>query len=151
MSRESKIFTPTTHNIQETITRYEAFGWELLSLDGSRITMSRETQNPVYTELVKHQAKYEELDREYHSFRHPKQPSKPESSCFTYVMLYLLFIVPGVLYTAYKIRENDKYEEALEAYNAELERIKNRKDEILKEMEQIALDSRAIFFSRQSN
>ena len=47
MSREAKIFEPNVWGVQETITHYEAFGWELLSINGKQIVMSRE--NYLYT------------------------------------------------------------------------------------------------------
>ena len=56
MSKESRIIKAGPHGTQATITDYECFGWEVLSINGADIIMSRETQNPVYAELVKAQA-----------------------------------------------------------------------------------------------
>ena len=73
MSRESKILRAGIYDAETTIQHYESFGWELLSLNGTQITMSRETQNPVYAELVKSQAKYEALYAKYNSIQNPQE------------------------------------------------------------------------------
>lgn len=151
MSRESKIFKATIYDTQETISHYEAFGWELLSLNGSQITMSRETQNPVYPELVKHQAKYEELYNKYCAVRYPIEPQRPASFDFVlFLVLCALAIFPGAIYTYNKISQFRLYNEALQKYHAAVQRTNELKESILAEMEQVALDSRVIFFSRQS-
>ena len=77
MSRESKIIRTSIYDAEKTIYHYESFGWELLSINGEQITMSRETQNPVYTDLVKSQAKYESLMQEYQGLQNPVAPAKP--------------------------------------------------------------------------
>jgi hypothetical protein len=151
MSRESKILTAGILNTQETISHYESFGWELLSLNGSQITMSRETQNPVYADLVKHQAKYEDLETEYNSICDPLRPEKPAGFEFsTCLLLLILAVVPGLLYIAYKIYKNKIYQEAFASYNAKVNEIKKKRESILSEMKQVALDSRAIFFGKQN-
>lgn len=151
MSRESKLFNATLYDLQETISHYEAFGWELLSLNGTQITMSRETQNPVYPELIKHQAKYEELQNRYLAIQHPQAPSKPAAFDFTlFLVLSVLAIVPGVLYAGCKISQFKRYKEAIESHRIAVEEVNEKKAAILAEMEQVALDSRVIFFSKQN-
>lgn len=75
MSRESKIISAQEFDTQKTIFQYESFGWELLSINGTQITMSRETQNPVYTDLVKHQSQYEDLLAKLRAMPVPKAPA----------------------------------------------------------------------------
>lgn len=65
MSRESKIFSVGTKaEVSEKVKDYESFGWELLSINGLDVSMSRETQNPVYVHLVKKENEYEETIEE---------------------------------------------------------------------------------------
>jgi len=61
MSKESITFNVPVLRQQAHIHDYECFGWELLSVNGESVTMSRETQTPVYSDLVKYQVRYEEL------------------------------------------------------------------------------------------
>ena len=104
MSRESKIIRASVHDAEKTIYHYESFGWELLSINGEQITMSRETQNPVYSELVKNQAKYEGLMQSYIALQRPAAPAKPAPFKFgTCLILLLLAVLPGALYIAYKV------------------------------------------------
>ena len=116
MSRESKIITAQEFDTQVTISHYESFGWELLSINGKQITMSRETQNPVYTDLVKHQSSYEDLLGRLRAMRAPQPPVKPNRFSFsTWFLTLILFVIPCVAYTAYKIVKHYKYKNAYEA------------------------------------
>jgi hypothetical protein len=65
-------------------------------------------------------------------------------------LLLILAVVPGLLYIAYKIYKNKIYQEAFASYNAKVNEIKRKRESILSEMKQVALDSRAIFFSKQN-
>ena len=151
MSRESKILNAGVFSAQETISHYESFGWELLSLNGSQITMSRETQNPVYSDLVKNQAKYEELTLKYLSISDPSAPARPTEFAFgTCFLLLALAVVPGVIYIAYKINRHNAYKEAMQRYQDEKHEADKNRASILEQMKQVALNSRATFFSRQS-
>ena len=151
MSRESKIITASEFNAEKTIYHYESFGWELLSINGNQITMSRETQNPVYQDLVKHQAKYEALFKEYKTVAMPYSPKKPYPfSIATWFKSLLCLIVPCIVYTTYKIVQNNKYKQALAKYNEELAQATAKKSQLMEEMEEVAIKSRTIFFSKQS-
>lgn len=151
MSRESKIIQASVHSAQKTINHYESFGWELLALNGAQITMSRETQNPVYPELVKSQARYEELMAKYASVINPPAPEKPaEFKLGTCLLLLLLAVVPGALYIAYKIKKYNDYKAQLAAYNNTVANNEKIKKELMDEMEKVALDSRATFFGKQA-
>ena len=151
MSRESKIIHANLHSAEKTIYHYESFGWELLSLNGNQITMSRETQNPVYTDLVKSQAKYEALMQEYASIRDPNPPARPaEFKLGTCLILLLLAVVPGALYIAYKVKKNQEYKQAVASYESAIAQCKEKRRAIIEEMEKVALDSRANFFAHQS-
>ncbi len=151
MSRESKIFSPKVFGLQDTITHYEAFGWELLSINGQQITMSRETQNPVYPELVKIQALYEEKVQEYYRLSPPEKPKAPApirfSICFwTFVCL----IVPFAIYITCKILQNKKYKEAMVEYSAKYKEYEKKRNIIIAQMNDLALQGRTTFFSKQS-
>ena len=151
MSRESKIINGSQWGAEKTIYHYESFGWELLSLNGTQITMSRETQNPVYTDLVKYQAKYEAKIEEYNSVTDPRAPGEPKP--FKLKLAFwgvVAFVIPGAAYITYKILENKKYKEALAVHKAEVEKRNERRKKIREEMELIVRDSRATFFSKQN-
>ena len=151
MSRESKILQAKVLDPQQTIYHYESFGWELLSLNGKQITMTRETQNPVYADLVKHQAKYEELEAKYAAVRNPEPPKRPAPfSLGTCLLLLILAVLPGALYIAYKVYKNKLFKEAVATYQAQLKAANDKRAAILAEMESVALESRGIFFSRQN-
>lgn len=149
MSRESKIIKVGTIGAEKTIYHYESFGWELLSLNGDTISMSRETQIPVYADLVKNQAKYEQLIRDYNAVKFPIKPTKPAPfSLKTCALLLLLFVVPGALYIAYKVNQNNKAKEAMAAYAAEVAEYEKTRNGILAQIDQLLLDSRALFFGK---
>ncbi len=165
MSRESKILQAGPWGAQSTVSHYESFGWELVSMNGSQIVMSRETQDSVYSELVKHQAAYEEKVAEYNALEKPvsaKAPAAPAApapiSIKTCAILFLLLIFPFVLYLVYKIKQKNEYEAALAAHQAVLDGISAdhqramneynaTKSKLVAEAETIAAESRAIFFA----
>ena len=149
MSRESKIIKTSINDVEKTIYHYESFGWELLSINGEQITMSRETQNPVYPDLVKSQAKYESLMQSYLTLKNPTAPIKPAPFKFgTCLILLLLAVLPGALYIAYKVKKHADYKNACAAYDVALASVERKKKEILADMDTVARDSRATFFGQ---
>ena len=151
MSKESKIFSPTTWGVQETISHYESFGWELLSINGNQIVMARETQNPVYSQLVKFQDLYEQLDAKYKSMV-PPMPPKPLNPV-NYkgaIIAFLCLIIPGVLYVAYRINKKNQYNMELADYNIALDKYNAEREAILAQMKEKADQSRVVFFARQN-
>jgi len=141
MSRESKIFTAQNKQIiGNRVKEYESFGWELLSINGHDVSLSRETQNKVYSELVKFEYQYDALREQQDKLSIPKTPTP-----FNFILLLiglLLFVLPGILYIAYSIWRSVQYKEALESYKNEFERLN-------KEIKKVCDDSRTVFFSRQ--
>ena len=168
MSRESKILQVGPWGAQSTVSHYESFGWELVSMNGNQIVMSRETQDSVYPELVKHQAAYEEKVAEFNALKAPaatKLPSAPVApapiSIKTCVLLFILMIFPFVLYLLYKTKQKNAYSETLAAHNAACAELKANakkamdtynatKSRLAEEAERIAAESRAIFFSHRA-
>ena len=150
MSRESRIFKATIYDTQKTIEHYESFGWELLSIDNKQIVMSRETQNPIYSDLVKAQANYEAKMKEYQAIVDPKEPEKPTpfsiGACFGGLVA---LIIPGVCYIVYKVKQKNKYNEEFSIYSSQLDNCKETRKKLSNEMKQIAQDSRANFFAKQ--
>lgn len=54
MPRESKFFTvPNRRNLSEKVKELESFGWELSSINGLDVMMTRETSNKVYPDLIR--------------------------------------------------------------------------------------------------
>ena len=151
MSRESKIIAVSEFDTQKTISHYESFGWELLSINGNQITVSRETQNPVYSELVKHQSLYEELLTEMRALSIPVMPAKPAAFSFsTWFKTLICFVVPCFVYTTYKIVQYIIYKNNLKQYQGQLSGYNRKVKNLTSQMDSIALESRAIFFSKQS-
>lgn len=102
--------------------------------------MSRETQNSVYTELVKYEYQYDVLREKLDNLKKPIQPSS--FSLIMFLVSTLLFVVPGVLYVYFYIKRKNQYEEDLKVYNETC-------DQLVKEIKKVCDDSRTVFFSRQ--
>lgn len=166
MSREAKILNASSAKDTEiTVSHYEAFGWELISLNGTQITMSRETQNPVYTDLVKYQAKYEALKEEAAKLKakadalyYPEAPKSVAPIDFgTCLLTFILCVFPLAIYLTYKILQKKKYKETLALYNGACASIDNQytklleaRKAVLAQMEDVVTQSRVVFFSKQS-
>lgn len=140
MSRESKIFTETKLGIGNRVKEYESFGWELLSINGTDVSMSRETQNKVYADLIKFEYKYEALREELAALVRPIKPT-PINILGAFLGI-LCFIVPGVLYIIYKIKKSKQYQEELSEFELEYKKL-------LQEIKKVCEESRSTFFSRQ--
>ena len=142
MSRESRIIqVEAFQNSQDVISKYESFGWELLSINGSQLTMSRETQVDCYPELVKYQAQYEDKLKEYMAVIDPVRPNPISfGACF---WLFILAIFPLAIYLTFKIKNKKAYEETISNNNALRAKLKA-------DMDAIALESRGVFFSKRA-
>lgn len=147
MSRETKIFNCKENKIvtskQDCISHYESFGWEVLQIGETEITMSRETQNPKYAELVKYEDKYNEINQKIIQKLSEKQNYK-QASVKTALILLLIFVVPGVLYITLKTVSKNKI-------NANNQAIDNEVFELKKQANETMLASKTLFFSRQEN
>ncbi len=149
MSKESRIFSAQLWSAQETVTHYESFGWELLSINGSQIVMSRETQNPVYSELVKYQAIYEDTEATYKNMIAPVRPAPLPPVNYKWAIIgFLCFIIPGALYVAYRVNKKKEYDLAMREYDNRLAKYNSKRQLLLAEMKQTAEQSRAVFFSK---
>ena len=150
MSREAKILNVPMQTAQRTIQHYESFGWELLTINGTQIAMTRETQNPIYDELVKYQAQYEALMVAYMCLTEPKEPESPPAYSFgVCVILLLLGIVPGILYIQRFKEQSKAYDAAVDLYKKQCEEVKRKKINLWSKMEAIVAESRNVFFTRQ--
>ncbi len=154
MSRESKIMQAGPWGAQSTVSHYESFGWELLSINGNQIAMSRETQDSVYSDLVKHQAAYEQKVLELSQLKRSQitPPKKPAPTSFkTALGLFILLIFPCVIYLVYKHKQKVEYDEGYAKYKSEVksanEAYEQKRAQILSDIEKITSESRAIFFS----
>lgn len=145
MSRESKIFSVGTKaEVSGKVKDYESFGWELLSINGLDVSMSRETQNPVYVHLVKKENEYEETIEEIwkHKIELRNLNYNPINPAL-FIVLTVCLVFPAVLYYLYKKKQKTQY---LEDKN----RIEIKISELEREYKKIINDSRAIFFSQKS-
>ena len=157
MSREAKILETPIWDTQTTVRYYECFGWELLTLNGKQIALTRETQDSVYPALVEKEEISAKILAQYLALRHPDipDPQMPEPfSLKTCLVRFLLLIVPGVLYIVKKNKEKKAYAEALAATNArrcEAERVyEEKKHDLLDELTRNAAESRALFFGKRA-
>lgn len=142
MSRESKIiYAPNKKIIGQRVKEFESFGWELLSINGLDVSLSRETQNSVYTDLVKYEYQYEVLREEQEALNMPTNP--PSFSILLFLLGLIIFILPGVLYVTYVVWKQKKYTEDLNVYNMEFQRLE-------KEIKKVCDNSRSVFFSKQN-
>lgn len=142
MSRESKIFTCESKVvIGQRVKEYEAFGWELLSINRFDVSMSRETQNTVYAELVKFEYRYEALQEELALLesQRPVEPTKFDAG--TFLLCFILLIFPAVIYAVYKNNQRDAFTVAINAYS---KKHKHLRDQI----KDVCDQSRTVFFSR---
>ena len=147
MPRESKILNVGALGADSVVHHYESFGWELLCLNGEQIAISRETKNPIYSQLVAYQAKYEAKLAEYNRLKLPKAPSAPEPFSFwAFLWRLFLLIIPGVVYAMKKGKAKREYETDTAIYEEELDKYNKTRDELLGEMTSIAAESRALFF-----
>jgi hypothetical protein len=140
MSRESKIFSvDQKREVPKRVKEYEAFGWELLSINHLDVSMSRETQNKVYQQLVKYEYEYEILREEQDNLFYPNPPFS--FSFILFLLLSVLFVIPGILYLIIfvftKVSYKKEYEEYVRQYNILDEKIRKVCDQ-----------SRTVFFSR---
>ena len=150
MSRESKILN-ANGNAQGVIQAYESFGWELLGINGDQISMSRETQNPVYAELIKYQAQYEAKIAEIKALGFIDEPEEPdEFDLETFGICLICLIVPALVYAGIKIGQHCVYKKKMEQYELDCAELERKKNKIREEMNKIVADSRATFFSRQN-
>lgn len=140
MSRESKIFTTSKLKISEKVKDYESFGWELLSINGTDVSMSRETQNKVYVELVKYEHQYEELALRRNGIEYPKKPTNMDAGIV--ILLLMLFIIPGIIYIYVKVQQDKKYNELYSIAESERMRLEDA-------MKDVCNVSRATFYSKQ--
>ena len=143
-------FLPFTVTVgREDMYLLMRMGWELLSINGNQITMSRETQNPHYVELVKYQAKYEEMLNEYNSIMYPDPPAKPYPIEFkTCFWTFVALIVPFVFYIRHKIKQKKQYQEDYANYMLTVDTLNARKKHLREEMDNTVLQSRGVFFSQ---
>lgn len=145
MSRESKLFTaPNKLQVSEQIKDYESFGWELLSVNGNDVSMSRNTQIPVYVHLVKYENQYEELMERIRMEQSKLnqlhyEPIKP----LTLFILFLLLIFPAVLFFLYKKKKKEEYMEAKQTHEEKIA-------ELRIEVQKIVNESRATFFAQRT-
>jgi|GEM_PF-1175176 hypothetical protein len=145
MSREAKFIDCGRSEQAQSVYDYESFGWELSDAQADRIIMSRETQNPVYPELVRFQERYEALQNEINlknaEFAKNKKPVRVNG--WVLAALFILLILPFVVYMLVYGLKNKKYKAVEKKHLDETSVLTAEKIRIAKE-------SRETFFSRQN-
>ena len=150
MSREAKILKPGEMGLEKTVHHYESFGWELLSLNGDTIALSRDTQNPVYTTLVRNEIKYNKLVKEYNEMEEPIPPVEHTRFKFgKFLILFILGVIPGIIYIGRKSSHKRQDVAANAKYQRDLNRFEESKKEALDTIAKLLKESRATFYSRK--
>ncbi|MDR2091415.1 MAG: hypothetical protein LBP62_07210 [Clostridiales bacterium] len=97
MSRESKLIECQKEDKQQIIYDYESFGWELLSVTEKGIALSRETQNPVYGDLLKYQIQYENTQEQINKlknttilFQFEEMKEKPKTKLINVLIIIMI-------------------------------------------------------------
>lgn len=107
MPRESKFFTvPNRRNLSEKVKELESFGWELSSINGLDVMMTRETSNKVYPDLIRYEYEYEALREECNNL---EEPMSPNFSVVLFIIWIILFILPGIIYLIIYLYSKQKY------------------------------------------
>ena len=151
MSREALVKFYSNSNVHSNIYHYECFGWELIQLTENKLVFSRETQDEVYDELVKYERQYNDLYEQKAKLVDPKKPinSKPFNLLLCLV-LFVLFIIPGIIYLIINKKNQDKYAEQLRMYDEDLLAYKDELADLNTQMANILAKSRALFYSKRS-
>lgn len=142
MPRESKFFTvPNRRNLSEKVKELESFGWELSSINGLDVMMTRETSNKVYPDLIRYEYEYEALREECNNL---EEPMSPNFSVVLFIIWIILFILPGIIYLIIYLYSKQKY---MRLYNE----YKSKYEQLTQQIKEICAKSRQLFYSREEN
>lgn len=146
--------------VNSTISEYESFGWEVVGnqrcqeyegqtrgIDGSttnhystfnKITFSREKDLPYYDSVTLMEKEYYALKDEAKRYRNYKpvlNKPKPDGivGVALGVYLYMMFIVPGIIYSIVRSCQKSKYKKSYEKAAAEYESVYPAKIKALEE------------------
>lgn len=153
---------PSDDVVNATIEEYGSFGWEVVNnqrcqeydkqtrdSDGSltnhystfnKITFTREKNSPWYDEVTQIEANYNALDDKVKKYRAAKPscfPPKHSSAgdIVVCIFLYLLYILPGLIFTIVICVKNSKYKKYMKQYEERLAKYENTYPEKIKELE----------------
>lgn len=151
--------------VNAKIEEYESFGWEVVGnqrcqeyegqtygIDGSstkhystfnKVTFTREKDSPWYAEVVQLEKEYYVMKDTSESYRAVKpvlRTPKPDGIIGVALgaYLYMMFLVPGIIYTAVRCSQKSKYKKRYQkelaeyesVYPARIEEAENRQAEL---------------------
>jgi len=162
MSRETKILEVERSLIQKGIFHHESFGWEVAYMpypSGSNfiLALSRETQNPVYPQLVAYEARYQAVQKEISDLAaelrkliHIRNGIHIEKfNVGVAILLFILFIIPGIIYVANINKNNAIKQKEFDDLSQRIDDIQANIQSLETELTDIVNESRATFFARQ--
>ncbi|MDR3293162.1 MAG: hypothetical protein LBT20_03555 [Clostridiales bacterium] len=178
MSRESKIIDCETQEQKQITYDNESFGWELLSISENRITMSRETQNPIYNELLKFEIEYRDITKEIEKTKKEKkefEKTKPNEIssgvaigiilliatticiliAFTanykiaWIIMSVVLIGFFIAYLLYKRKQINENEKELKLFNTKINEYNQKINLLNKNRKKVCEDSRTTLFSKE--
>ena len=150
MSREAKIVFSSVDNMQQNVNHYECFGWELIQIADQKLVLSRETQDDVYPQLVAYESEYNTCANEKRKMNKPTAPNKlAPFNLILCIILFVLLIVPGVLYVLKYNKEKEEYQARFAQYGKDLANYNTRTAQLTERMANLLLLSRDLFFSKR--
>ena len=150
MSREAMVKLYSGNNVQPIIYHHECFGWELIQITDTRLVFSRETQDEVYDELVMYENVYLDLIKQKNSLVSPIKPkNKKPFNLLLCLFLFVLCIIPGIIYLVINNKNKETYENELKLYYENVECYKDQLTELNTNMANTLAKSRTLFFSKR--
>ena len=161
---------PSDDIVNATVEEYGSFGWEVINnqrcqeFDGqtrgadggltnhystfNKITFTREKSSPWYESVTAIEKEYNDLESTKMSYKNRKpvlNPPKHSSSMDIVVCIffYLLYIIPGVIFTISICRANSKYKKYMNDYSKAVAEYNAEYPAKIKELESRRLELRA--------
>ena len=142
---------PDDEIVNNTIKEYESFGWEVLNnqrcqeqevrggliyfVTFNKITFTREKSTPWYDEVTQLEKQHNEINNTIETYKDAEPEYSPvEIYISVSILLFLLGIIPGIIYLTVLISKKKEkrkaFEKELEYYNATYPaKIQKAKDE----------------------
>lgn len=150
MSREAMVKFYSDDFVQTIISHHECFGWELIQITDNKLVFSRETQDEVYDELVMYENTYLNLSERKNKLVAPIKPkNKKPFNLFLCLVLFILCIIPGIIYLVINNKNKKAYEAELKIFQDNLEAYKEELTDLNTQMANTLTKSRSLFFSKR--
>jgi len=148
--RESKTIYVAEKDFQRETEIRKAFGWTLvdtyITFDSNlpaekrptALLLERDTNASGYARLAELENQFDNLHVPERPHRYSTgDPNEPELNNILLIVLFILYIVPGVLYLIFHMHKKQKYADELKRTEAEI-------DDILRQKQLIVVEARKI-------